>query len=170
MIIGSGDIAKTLIEEGLDRDGFTFFASGVSNSKETRKEEFQREAELLNAQSAYQQIVYFSSLCVYYSYSDYARHKTKMEFRAGGFQFCTIIRLGNITWGRNPNTIINYFKSLHAAGKVPELKDTYRYLITKPEFIHWIKAIRHGINDTMNIPGEFIHVNEIWRRVQDGKY
>lgn len=171
MIVGNGDIAKTLIEEGLDRDDMTFFASGVSNSKETRKEEYYRESELLNAQSIYQHIVYFSSLSVYYSYSDYSRHKKKMEYRAiEGFQFCTIIRLGNITWGSNPNTIINFFKSLHAAGKSPELQNTYRYLITKPEFVHWIKAIRPGVNDIMNIPGEMVSINEIWRRVQNGEY
>lgn len=171
MIVGTGDIAKTLIEEGLDRDDITFFASGVSNSKETQKEEYYREIELFNAQSIYQHIVYFSSLCVYYSDSVYANHKRIMEYKAKEvFQFCTIVRLGNITWGSNPNTIINYFKSLHAAGKAPELKDTYRYLITKPEFIHWMKSIRQGVNDIMNIPGEFIHVNEIWRRVQNGTY
>lgn len=171
MIVGGGDIAKTLIEEGLDRPDMTFFASGVSNSNETRKEEYHREAELLNAQSIYQHIVYFSSLCVYYSDSVYAHHKRKMEYRAiGGFQFCTIIRLGNITWGNNPHTIINHFKAEHAAGRTPVLHNVFRHLLTKPEFIYWMNSIRAGVNDTMNIPGEMVTVKEIWRRVQDGTY
>jgi hypothetical protein len=94
-----------------------------------------------------------------------------MEWRVtNGFNSYTIIRIGNITWGNNPNTIVNYFKDCHAKGITPELQDTYRYLITKDEFIHWVKMIRVGEKDIMNLPGKFIHVNEIWRRVQDGKY
>jgi len=94
-----------------------------------------------------------------------------MEMRVRNrFETSTIVRLGNITWGSNPHTIINYFKSCYEKGIQPELQDTYRYLITKDEFVHWIKFIRSGENDIMNIPGEFIHVKEIWRRVINGEY
>jgi hypothetical protein len=171
MILGNGDIAKTLIEAGVDRADILFFASGVSNSAETDKHVYHHEAELLNSQPINSHVVYFSSLCVYYSDSVYAHHKRTMEWRvSNGFKSYTILRLGNITWGTNPNTIINYFKSCYEKGIQPELQDTHRHLITKEEFIYWIKLIRPGINDVMNIPGEMVHVKEIWRRVTNGYY
>lgn len=171
MIVGHGDIAQTLIKEGLDQPDVTFFASGVSNSKCINPLEYLREKETLINQSTFKHLVYFSSLCQYYSDSTYATHKIDIErIIKRCFVSHTIIRLGNITWGNNPNTIINYFKILYAAGKVPELQDTYRHIISREEFVYWMKNIRPGINDIMNIPGEFIHVKEIWRRVQNGEY
>jgi hypothetical protein len=172
MIVGKGDMAQTLIEAGLDRDDVTFFASGVSNSKETSRAEFMREYDLLaECSKCGLHLVYFSSLSIYYSDSDYAAHKRSMEYEIQRlFKNFSIFRIGNISWGNNPNTIINYFKAQHASGKTPELRDEYRHVISKPEFIYWIKKINLSARDFINIPGEFIHVNEIWRRVQNGEY
>lgn len=171
MVIGDGDIAKTVINYNLDRDDVIFFASGVSNSKETKDENFRREVNKLHRLPADSHVIYFSSLCVYYSDSIYADHKRAMEHRIKAeFKSNTIIRLGNITWGNNPNTIINYFKAEHTAGRTPELHNTFRFIITKPEFIYWMNSIRTGVNDIMNIPGEMVTIKEIWRRVVDGKY
>lgn len=171
MVIGNGDIAKTLIEESLDRHDLSFFASGVSNSRETKDENFRREVNKLHRLPSDCHVVYFSSLCIYYSDSVYAQHKRVMEVRIKAeFKSYTIVRLGNITWGNNPHTIINYFKSEYAAGHKPEIHNTYRFLVTKPEFIYWMNSIRIRANDIMNIPGEMVTVKEIWRRVQDGQY
>jgi hypothetical protein len=161
-----------LIEAGLDREDVTFFASGVSNSKETRHEAFRREWNLLAFDVCCStHLVYFSSLSIYYSNSDYTAHKQGMESEIQRmFKTFSIFRIGNISWGNNPSTIINYFKAQHAAGRTPELRDEYRHVISKPEFIYWIKKINLNVRDFINIPGEFIHVNEIWRRVQDGEY
>lgn len=173
MIIGAGDIAKALIEAGVDRPDVLFFASGVSNSSETRSEPYQRERNLYFDADHSLHLVYFSSLSIYYSDTIYARYKRLMEeliTTRSNKSGKTIIRLGNITWGTNPNTIINYFKTCYSKGIQPELKDTYRYLITKDEFIYWVKMIRVGVNDIMNLPGEMVHVKEIWRRVTNGYY
>jgi hypothetical protein len=172
MVVGKGDIAKTIIDCGLDRDDVIFFASGVSNSKETSRAEFMREYELLAEYSKCGlHLVYFSSLSIYYSDSDYARHKRSMEYEVQRlFKTFSIFRIGNISWGNNPNTIINFFKAEHAASRTPQLRDEYRHVISQPEFIYWIKKINLNARDFINIPGEFIHVYEIWRRVQDGKY
>ena len=43
MITGSGDIASVLP----NREDLHFFASGVSNSQETRESEYEREEDLL---------------------------------------------------------------------------------------------------------------------------
>lgn len=152
-----------------------YLASGVSNSQCTDGNEFQRECDLFDG--VYQanghnlHRVYFSSLSIYYSHTQYAFHKRFMEQRISwGKWTYTIIRLGNITWGTNPNTIINYFKHCYEKGIQPELQDTYRHLVTRQEFDYWISKIRVGEKDIMNIPGEFIHVKEIWRRVTNGEY
>lgn len=169
MIIGNGDIGTAL--QPLDRDDILFFASGVSNSSTTDKDVYHREMNLLGAIDPAQHVVYFSSLCVYYSDSVYAHWKRTVEKHIPGrFDSYTIVRLGNITWGTNKNTIINWFKLCYEKGVQPELQDAYRHLVTRQEFEYWIKMISPGVNDIMNIPGEFIHVKEIWRRVQNGEY
>jgi hypothetical protein len=172
MIVGKGDIAQFLIDANLDRDDVIFFASGVSNSKETSRAQFMREYVLLAEHAKHRlHLVYFSSLSIYYSDSDYAVHKRTMEHEIQKmFKTFSIFRIGNISWGNNPNTIINHFVLEHAAGRTPELRDEYRHVISKPEFVYWIKKINLNARDFINIPGEFVNVKEIWRRVKDGKY
>ncbi len=171
MIVGHGDIAKTLIEEGLDREDVTFFASGVSNSRREDEKEYAREIELLLSQPKDQHLVYFSSLCIYYSQTRYAQHKIQVErLIKDNFQTHTIVRLGNITWGRNPNTIINYFKLQNRSKITPHLEDGHRFIITEAEFCYWMQLLPLGTKNEMNIPGEMVSINEIWRRVQNGQY
>lgn len=156
MIIGNGDIASVLS----DRKNRLYFASGVSNSAETRESEYQREIDLLVKQNLTQHIVYFSSLCVFYSNTRYASHKRQMEGLVSAFKTYTIIRLGNITWGINPHTIINYFRSKIAQGEAVEVKDVYRYVVDKEEFLYWIDLIP-AWSCEMNIPGRRMKVKEI---------
>jgi hypothetical protein len=72
----------------------------------------------------------------------------------------TIIRLGNITWGTNPHTLINFFKAAHENGEVIHIEDTYRYLVDKEEFLHWIEVIPEW-NCEMNITGKRMKVLDI---------
>lgn len=158
MIIGDGDIAAALREGGVDHDDLLFFAAGVSNSRETRESEYQREWDLLMAQDHQMWLVYFSSLCVFYSDSRYADHKFEMERRIKEkFRHFTILRLGNITWGDNPHTLINYLQTHPDA----PIQDTYRYIVDKDEFLHWIRLIPDW-NCEMNIPGRRMKVAEIY--------
>lgn len=157
MIIGNGDIASVLPE----RSDLLFFASGVSNSREERDEEYQREYNLLLKQDFSKRIVYFSSLSIFYSDTRYARHKRTMEYVIKRhFEQYTIIRLGNITWGDNPHTLINYIRGKIKAGEEFETKDEYRYIVDKDEFLHWISLIPDW-NCEMNIPGSRLKVAEI---------
>src|SRR3990167_7103610 len=101
MIIGNGDLASGIP----DRDDLLFFCSGVSNSQELRESEYQREINLLLEQDKTKHIVYFSTLALFYSKTRYTKHKQYMEYLIkDNFRNWTIIRLGNITWGKNPNT------------------------------------------------------------------
>ena len=95
MIIGKGDIASVLE----DRTDLLYFASGVSNSQEKRESEYQREVDLLLKQDKTKHIVYFGSLCIFYSNTRYAKHKKSMEnLVKENFENYALIRLGNINF------------------------------------------------------------------------
>lgn len=161
MIIGHGDIASVLP----DRDDLTFFASGVSNSAEFRELEYKREIDLLmTVRPRSNHLVYFSSLCILYNPDTrYSKHKRTMEnvVRTWFYPY-TIMRLGNITWGANPRTLINHLRIRRAAGLPLDIQDTYRYLVDKDEFLHWIDLIPSW-NCEMNVPGRRMLVADIVR-------
>jgi hypothetical protein len=134
MIVGTGDIASVLN----DRDGAIFFAAGVSNSSEKRESEFNREYELLNKQDKNKCIFYFSSIAIddISKNSEYLQHKRRMElFIKSNFENYNIIRIGNITWGTNPNTFINYIRNKIKNGEPVEIKDEYKYMIDKEQLV-----------------------------------
>src|SRR3989344_4141050 len=160
MIIGHGDIA-TALKALPPKRNFIFFASGVSNSQETDESEYKREENLLMQQDKNKHVVYFGSLCIFYSNNRYAKHKKNMEeLVRKHFKSYTIVRLGNITWGKNPHTLINYFRSAKKRGKKLEIWDTYRYLVNKKEFLHWMEMIPEW-NCEMNITGQRLKVRQI---------
>jgi len=153
MVIGHGDIASILT----DREDRLYFASGVSNSQEIKESEYNREIDLLGKQDKWRHIVYFSSLSIFYTDTRYAQHKRQMEkLIKKNFGHYTIIRIGNITWGKNPHTLINYMK----AHKDAEVKDVYRYVVDKKEFLHWINLIPEWSCE-INIPGRMMKVKDI---------
>ena len=134
MIVGKGDIASILN----DREGVIFFASGVSKSTETNESEFWREIELLDSQDKSKCIFYFSSIAIddITKNTDYLAHKRKMELLIkSNFENYNIIRIGNITWGSNPNTFINYIKNKKSKGESVEIKDEYKYMIDKEQLV-----------------------------------
>ena len=155
-IIGNGDIASALE----DKKDITYFASGVSDSSETRESEFKRERDLLLSQDAWH-LVYISSLCVFYLDTPYAKHKREMEeVVKNNFPVYTIMRLGNITWGNNPKTLLNFFKNKIKNKEDFEIQDTYRYLVDKDEFQHWIDMIPDWSCE-MNITGRRMTIKQI---------
>ncbi|KKQ77862.1 MAG: hypothetical protein A3A96_00545 [Candidatus Zambryskibacteria bacterium RIFCSPLOWO2_01_FULL_39_39] len=157
MIIGDGDIASAL----KDKKEFLYFASGVSNSQETRESEYKRERDLLMEQNKNKHLVYFSSLCVFYSDTRYAQHKIEMEKMVkNNFKYYTIIRLGNITWGKNPHTLINFIRNKLKNKEKIKIQPVYRYLVDKDEFLHWISLIPTW-NCEMNITGKRLLVKDI---------
>jgi hypothetical protein len=136
MIVGRGDIASALN----DREGAIFFVSGVSNSNETRESEFMREIELLDKQDRTKCIFYFSSISVddldKVANNKYLQHKRRMELLIkSNFENYNIIRIGNITWGNNPNTFINYIKNKKKKGEPVQIKDEYKYIIDKDQLV-----------------------------------
>lgn len=155
MIIGAGDISSAII----DREDITFFASGVSNSRETNNDEFIREMRLLMNQPINKHFVYFSSLSIYYGEkTPYIGHKKHMEAIIKAlFTSYTIIRIGNISWGKNPDTLINYLKAHPEA----EIQKVYRHIVDKDEFQYWLNLIPVGQKNEMNIPGKMVWVPDL---------
>lgn len=154
MIIGHGDLASALT----DRPDVTWFASGVSNSKCTDVGEYEREVMLLINQPRDKHLVYFSSLCVYTSNTVYAAHKKVMEAHVRQlFTSYTIVRLGNIDWGTNPNTLINYLKAHPEA----EIQNVYRHIVSLDEFKYWMNLIPVGARNEMNVPGRMVFVPDL---------
>lgn len=114
MIVGDGLIASLFRE--YDKENIIFFASGVSNSLETKKEEFLREESLIREtinKNPEKIFIYFSTCSIYDSSkadSPYIHHKLKMEQIIA--ELCPshlILRLSNaVGKGGNPNLLINY--------------------------------------------------------------
>lgn len=160
-IIGSGDIASALREVQESTIGAkVFLASGLSNSKRVTYADFKRERAMILKYSA-NHVIYFSSLSIYYSNSVYAEYKKDMEaYIKETCKRYTIIRIGNITWGKNPNTILNYFRNHQATAHVQE---GYRYLIEKDEFLHWMNLIPN-FNTEMNLTGTLTTIKQVYER------
>lgn len=114
MIVGDGLIASLFYD--FDREDIIFFASGVSNSLETKEEEFLREENLIRntiKKNPNKVFLYFSTCSIYDSSkteSQYVLHKLKMEQIIA--QLCPqylVLRLSNaVGKGGNPNLLINY--------------------------------------------------------------
>lgn len=114
MIIGKGLIANLFLEE--DREDVLFFASGVSNSLETRAEEFSREENMVKkaiVENPDKIFLYFSTCSIYDSSkvdSNYVLHKIKMEqVIKNNCERFLILRVSNaVGRGGNPNLLMNY--------------------------------------------------------------
>lgn len=117
MIIGNGLIANSL--KRIDSEDYLFFASGVSNSLETKNSEFERECTLLKdtlENNREGKLIYFSTLSIKdqsKQSSPYVLHKLAMEeLIKNNSENYLILRIGNIIGkGGNPNTLFNYLKN-----------------------------------------------------------
>ena len=117
MIIGSGLIASTfnkLASETLLKN-FIVFASGVSNSSKNDTKEFDREKTLLidTIKSNNLPIIYFSSILVNTSNTQYYNHKLNMENvikeHTNNYLILRIPQVIGI--GGNKNTLFNFIKT-----------------------------------------------------------
>lgn len=122
MILGNGLIANAL--KKIDTDDSLFFASGVSNSLETRSTEFEREFSLLKnsiEKHPGYRLVYFSTLSINDQSkqdSPYILHKLQLEnYIKKNIGNYSILRIGNIVGnGGNPNTLFNFLKAQISQG------------------------------------------------------
>jgi hypothetical protein len=161
MIVGRGDIASILN----DREGAIFFASGVSNSTETTQSEYWREMQLLDKQDKNKCLFYFSSISVDDMSkigNEYLMHKRRMELLIkSNFKNYNIIRIGNISWGNNPNTFLNYIKNKIKNGEPVEIKDEYKYIIDKEQLLLLTNNLPLIAQNTICAFSKMAKVNEL---------
>lgn len=170
MIIGRGNIASIIP----DREGFIFFACGESNRYDLTHERAEKELKRLLKCDRDKMLVYFSGLNLYYpdvqGRTDYLKHKMWMEaiVRYGFPNYC-IMRLGTITWGDNPNSLINYIRrELKEKGEC-SVRPGYRYINTKEEIQHWINLIPTRGKHEMNITGRMLWVPDLVEMIKKGE-
>lgn len=156
MIIGNGLIAKSL--QHIDTEDYLFFASGVSNSLETRSSEFSRELTLLKdslKNHSQSKLIYFSTLSINDQSkqdSQYVLHKLAMEeFIKSNSGNYLILRIGNIVGrGGNPNTLFNYLKSQIACNNVFTVHSrARRLLIDMDDITRFLSDACSGISNTV---------------------
>lgn len=163
MIIGRGDLSKVIP----DRKEFIFYANGCSNREPLTKDaRIQEHGEILKYRGTDKMFVYFSTLSIYYpDISDYTLHKIKMEnMIRNRFENYCIMRIGNITWGDNPNTLVNYLTKNQS-----RIEDTFRYLTTEAEFRHWCNMIPFRGRHEMNITGRIVSIKDLIQEINERK-
>jgi nucleoside-diphosphate-sugar epimerase len=165
VIIGSGDITKAIT----DNDSFTYFASGVSNSLETKQAMFNREANLLASITRVNTLVYFSTLSVYHKKSPYTKHKLAMEaYIRKNFSNYVILRIGNITWGNNPHTFINFFKRKLKQNKPIRCTKDIKYILNKKQFLLHLSMLPLKGKHTINIMGTPMTPKQVLNILRNG--
>ena len=122
MIIGKGLLASAFQAQFGNNSEIIIFASGVSNSLETRREEFARERELLShtLQSSAKRLVYFSScgVVVEEQLSPYMEHKKSMEALVLSSRGGLVLRLPQVVGvAHNPHTLTNFLRDRILAGQ-----------------------------------------------------
>lgn len=135
MIIGNGMLANSL--RPFDEENIIVFASGVSNSLETKDSEFDREILLLRStveKFPNKKLIYFSTCSIYdlsKVESPYVMHKLKVEEIIS--KICpryTIFRVGNaVGSGGNPNTLINFLENSIRNGQMISLHNNARRVL-----------------------------------------
>ncbi|MBB4806605.1 nucleoside-diphosphate-sugar epimerase [Chryseobacterium defluvii] len=154
MIIGSGLIANSL--KNIDSEDMLYFASGVSNSLETRDSEFEREFSLLKQcieEYDGKKLVYFSTLSIYDQSkqdSHYVLHKQELEnYIKNNVEAYLILRVGNIVGnGGNPNTLFNFLKNQISSNNTFVLHKKARRLLIDIDDI--AKFLAHNCTEIHN--------------------
>lgn len=160
MIVGNGLIASQL-SEYLDNNEIIVFASGVSNSRETKEENFERERLLIDSFIPYNKLfVYFSTCSVFddsLADSMYVKHKLSIEKHIETkFKNYIILRLPNmIGLTNNKNTFFNFFfNAIRQQTPIVIQKNAVRYFMDVEDLSPILKMIlanKSCLNTTINI-------------------
>jgi nucleoside-diphosphate-sugar epimerase len=134
-LYGNGLIASALSEFNLD--GFHFYASGVSDSSETRASEFNRERLLLSkalVETAGDSLVYFSTCSIWdssKSQTPYVQHKLAMEDLVSKSHSGRVVRLPSVVGiaGNSSNLINSLYNQIADGHAVTVEKGARRFLL-----------------------------------------
>jgi nucleoside-diphosphate-sugar epimerase len=116
MIVGEGLIATGFGCSKEDYSNYIIFASGVSNSKETSDDEYNREKDLIIKtinENKNLKIIYFSSILVETTKNKYFENKLEIEniIKTNSDNYI-IFRIPQIVGGNgNPKNLVNHIKN-----------------------------------------------------------
>lgn len=166
MIYGNGLIAKSFIKY-TKKKKIIFFASGVSNSKETSKSEYKKEIVILKKvllnKKDNQLFIYFSSCSIFdpsKQNSSYVKHKIKIENIIRKFDNYYIFRLPTVI-GRSSNNstlINNLVHKLNNKKKIKILLGAKRNIIDISDVVKLVDLIlmkNKDKNKTINIANKY---------------
>ena len=164
MIIGHG-LISTAFRKYYDTDpGVVVFASGVSNSRETRPGEFQRERRMLEeAVDGAPMLLYFSTCSIHdpeLQQTPYVRHKQEMEALVATARRHAIFRLPQVVGlTPNPNTLTNYLHERISTGTPFQVwRHAKRNLIDVEDVASVVRFLMHddwAQGRTMNVASPF---------------
>jgi len=162
MITGNGLVAHAFKKYSQDT-GILIFASGVSDSKNSTTEQFEREKSLLLqtlTENKARKFIYFGTTSVNdpdLQQSDYVTHKLKMEFlvQQNSTNYC-VFRLPNLAgFSKNPNTVLNFLFNHIIADRPFELwQNSERNIIDIEDvftIVHYIIRQKLFTNKIVNI-------------------
>jgi nucleoside-diphosphate-sugar epimerase len=164
MVIGNGLIANAFARYYADNDEVVIFASGVSNSRESREEAFLREKQLLTmALDAHRIMVYFGTCSVYdteLSNTPYVVHKRQMESLIRGAERYAIFRLPQVLgFAPNPSTLTNYlYQQINSGIAFQVWRHAKRSLIDVDDvalIVNYMIINSTAVNTTTNIAAPF---------------
>ena len=150
MIVGQGLIANAF-REHFDADpGVVVYASGVSNSRETRAEEFARERRMLQEFVGGEPVLLYFSTCSVNDQelqeSAYVRHKKEMEALVAQAARFAIFRLPQVVGRtRNPNTLTNYLHGKVVSGEPFQVWGRARRNLIDVDDV--VRIVRHLLAD-----------------------
>ena len=162
MVIGNGMIANRFINYKND-EGTIIFASGVSNSKDTAENNFQREFELLDKtikEHPDKILVYFSTCSIEdedLQDAPYVIHKKAIEkFIRQNLKSYYLFRISNLAGvSNNPYTLLNYFIfNILQNNTLTVWKNAYRNIIGIDDMYaiaDYILKEKKLLNTTINI-------------------
>lgn len=146
VVYGNGLLAnKFKISQSIS--DYIIFASGVSNSGETRESEFERERKLfLDCCKEGKPIIYFGSCSVELPgqfWTPYIRHKFEMERAVLSKGLGVVFRLPNVVGhGGNKNTLFNYLCNSILSGDVITVrKNAVRSLIDMDDVVSLVSFL-----------------------------
>ena len=174
MVIGNGLVAKgfKVYEKN---ENVIIFASGVSNSTEKRKKEFEREFSLLKTLKINNEVLVYFSTCSIFDQSlkntPYVLHKKEMEnYITNNLKNYIIFRLPTLVGDTsNPNTLFNFFYNKILSGEsIPAYKKAFRYLVDiddisklLPQIIDDEKNWKKSINVVFKKPLSTLKIIEV---------
>jgi hypothetical protein len=135
MVIGNGLIANSFHNYKED-NRYLIFASGVSNSSNSDKYDFEKEIDLIKKyNNTKMTFVYFSTSN--FGITPYFDHKKRIElFIQNNFESYLIFKIPNIVgFGGSENNIFNFFKKKILNKDEILVKDVYRSLIDIDDLI-----------------------------------